>query len=234
MSKSTKAATTKAPEVNTDLIDTHKFTFGKGTYTGVDLANTAASLQSMSDDLADEQDVFGRKFILFARTCKSVDEFLSLCGSVEARQSWKSDQNKAGSETAPTVWKQYKSNIKTAWKNFDISPDKVDTVSKLNKALNEARKEKKAADDAKTGDSTTAALVDAVNVDSKLAAAIGSVTQTFDKLDAEQQVEMLSELHGIVAYFEDQLNATVEQDDDLEALEQHLATEQEQQAAAAH
>ena len=234
MPKKTKAPV-NAVKVEADLITGHSFEFAKTSYTGLDLANDAVKLQEGADSLADDQDVFGQKFILFARTCGTSAEFLALCGSIEARQSWKSKQNPVGEKTAPTVWKQYKSNIKTAWENFDITPQDVDTVSQLNKALNAARKEKKEQETAETGEATTGAIVEALNTDSKLGAAMGSITQCFDQLSPELQAEMLSELHGVVAYFEDQLDAEEPESGEIAALEAHIASsEQPEQKQAAH
>ena len=234
--------TTAKTTPNTDVIKAHSFKFAKATYNGLDLAASAEGLQNRQTEINDDKDVFGRKFILFAGTCKSSEEFLTLCGSVEARKSWKSKQNPQGTpDTMPAVWKQYKSNIKTAWEQFDITPKDVDTVSQLNKELNAARKAKNEADTAKTGDATTDAIVKAINVDSKLASAIGKLTKIFDKIDVEQQNEMLEELHTLANYFEDQLEAkeeTAEEDEalaaEMAALEAHLEQQDAVQAVVNH
>lgn len=224
MSKQTKTA---LKGVETDLIKTHQAEFAGKAFTGIDLANEAGKLQTKADNLSDSQDVFGQKFILFARTCASWEEFLSLSGSVEARKSWKSKQNPEGSKTAPTVWKQYKSNIKVAWSDFGISPQDVKTVHELNKALQEARKAKTEADSTTSGEATTDALAKAINVDSRLASVIGAITQCFDALEQEDQGDMLEALEAVYYQFEAG-NEESDLEDETALLASHL---EDQQAA---
>lgn len=136
----------KATATNQDVLAKHGITYMGKKLSAMDIANEALAVSTKAFDLEQEKISFGAHFIYLARTCKNVEEFLSVMGTIEARQSWKSKQNPAGEKTAPSVWTQTKSNMKVAWENFNISPKSIETTQQLNEELNKARKAKKESD----------------------------------------------------------------------------------------
>jgi len=208
----------------TDTIKTHSFTFLKKEFTGLDLATEAGKLQTKENTLSDSKDVFGQKFMLFAQTCKTSQEFLDLCGSIEARKSWTSKQNPEGTKKAPDVWAQYKSNVKCLWDNFDVSPKGITTVSELNKTLNKKRVAKKEQTDKEEAVKVSSeALSNVINHDSKLGAAMGAITECFDSISADLQGELLEELKTLVTYFTDQASTDSTEDTDSADIDADLA-----------
>jgi len=207
MSKATNVQTAQTEaKVSTSVIDNHVFKFMGKNYTALDVATKAIAVQKKAEGYQADKSILGSLFVNMARTCKTASEFLGLCGAVEAKKSWKSEQNpqgsKSASETVP-AWTQYKSNIKIAWTDFNITPQDYDSTGKLNKLLNEARKAKK---DLKSADTGSEQLADTVNdaglVDQRLAGILNKFTKLFASCDTDSQTIILEELaecyNGIV------------------------------------
>jgi len=233
--QATKKAENKAIAVeSTSVIDNHVFKFMGKDYTALDVATKAIAVQKKAEGYQADKSILGSLFVNMARTCKTASEFLGLCGAVEAKKSWKSEQNpqgsKSASETVP-AWTQYKSNIKIAWTDFNITPQDYDSTGKLNKLLNEARKAKK---DLKSADTGSEQLADTVNdaglVDQRLAGILNKFTKLFASCDTDSQTIILEELiscyNGIVEGSTDDLTKELQAETHKEA--------KQAQASASH
>lgn len=228
MSKSTKKAQPANVEkegVNYDsIVSSHTFTFMNATFTGLDLANSAVKVESIRADLEGEKSTLGEKFIKFAMTCKSVAEFITLTTAVEAMKSWKSKQNPDGADTPPTVWQQYKSDVKIAWEKFGITPKQAKTMHTLKERLNAARKAaKEQKDHDSEGEASAKALEHAAEIDTSLASLIGAMSKVYDSLSSDSQRDMLSRMNELLADFTEVAELEAHLDEETETEETQAA-----------
>lgn len=200
-----------------DVLKNHEVDFSGKHYTCQDIATMAVNIQNKSEDLDTEKDSFGQIFILLAKTCKSVEMFLTVMGTIEARNSWKSKQNPEGTDKAPAVWVQTKSNMKTAWEKFGITPKQVKTTAELNEKLNTARKEaKQASEDAENSKETNNAIVEANQIDKSFSNLLVKMVSLYDRLDDDGRLDMFEALSTVYNQFSEEAGEAAE--DEIAAL----------------